>query len=213
METTPIRMILIDDHRQVHEAVALALAEVGDIEMVAQGSNGQDAIALCEEYRPDIVLLDVVMPVMGGLEAAKAIHQRFPDVKILVISSFQDDDSVRSMLTNGAVGYVLKGSLVLDLAETIRTIWRGKSVFSTEITQTLLNPSQTQHRTQRFSLTHRELEILKLMSNGKSNSEIAALLVISLATVKFHVSNILSKLNVNSRVEAVSIAVEQKLVE
>src|SRR5574341_430537 len=114
-----IRVILVDDHRFVHEAVSVALQGVDDIVLVAQGGNGEDALHLCAHYHPDLVLMDVVMPVMNGVEATRLISQKFPAIKILALSSFQDDDSVRAMLGYGAVGYVLKGSIADDLVTTI----------------------------------------------------------------------------------------------
>lgn len=128
-DENPIRVVLIDDHSQMHRIVQAILGAIPDIKLVGQGANGQEGIVLCEQYRPDIVLMDVVMPVMDGIEATKVLHERLPDIKILVLSSFQDHESVYAMLRNGAVGYLTKSSLAQDLAETIRATFHGKMVF------------------------------------------------------------------------------------
>lgn len=181
--------------------------------MVAQGHNGHDAVRLCEQFEPDILLLDIVMPGMNGIDATREIHQRFPHIRILVLSSFQDDDSVRQMLSSGAAGYVVKGSLAADLAETVRLVHGGKAVFSAEITQTLLSvsiPETPAHSD--FGLTGREREILRLVAEGKNNGEVAAQLVISQSTVKFHLVNILAKMQVETRAEAIVLAARHNLL-
>jgi len=122
-----IRVVLADDHLRTHEFVSLLLASVEDIELVGQASNGQEAIDLCERLRPDVILMDVLMPRLNGIEATQIIHQRFPTIKILVLSSFQDDDSVLAMLHGGAIGYVLKGSLTTELISTLRAVQGGRT--------------------------------------------------------------------------------------
>ena len=135
-----IRVVLVDDHAQMHKIVQAILAATSDIKLVGQGANGQEAIVVCEQYQPDIALMDVVIPVMDGIEATKVLHERLPDVKILVLSSFQDHESVYAMLRNGAVGYITKDSLAEDLAETIRATFQGKMVFSSEVGAHLVSP-------------------------------------------------------------------------
>ena len=204
-----IRLMLIDDHRSTHEIVKGILLSSGDIKLVAQGSNGEDALYLCDEVRPDVILMDIVMPGIDGVEATKLIHTKHPEVKILALSSFQDDDSVRQMLQSGAVGYVLKGSLMQDLVNTIRATFRGKAVFSPEITQTLLRSPETKND---FGLTDREKEVLRLLASGMNNNEIGDKLVISVSTVKFHITNILVKMQVETRAEAIVLAAKNDLV-
>jgi two-component system, NarL family, response regulator LiaR len=205
-----IRVILIDDHRFVHETVALALARAEDIVLVAQGGNGQEALQLCQHYKPDLILMDVIMPVMNGVEATRLISEQHPEIKILALSSFQDDDSVRAMMAYGAVGYVLKGSIVNDLVTTIRATQFGKVVFSPEVTATLLTSPKRQ--SQDFGLTQRELEVLRLMAEGLNNGEIAARLTISQSTVKFHIANVIHKLGVDTRTEAIVLAAKNNLI-
>jgi two-component system, NarL family, response regulator LiaR len=205
-----IRILLADDHSKIHRSIAAVIDYIDGMALVAQASNGEEAVQLCREYQPDIVLMDVVMPEMSGIEATYLIRQEFPDTKILALSSFEDEDSVRDMLLAGAVGYLLKNSSIDDLASTIRAAYAGKAVFSPEITQALLQKPESPQ--QDYGLTSRELEILKLMVNGLNNTEIANFLTISPSTAKFHVGHVLSKLGVTSRVEAVALAVSQNLV-
>jgi NarL family two-component system response regulator LiaR len=206
-----IRVILIDDQSNIHKIVATALMVAEDIQLVAHGSNGKDALPLCQQHQPDVVLMDVVMPVMDGIEAATLLHQRYPAIKILVLSSFQDDDTVHSMLANGASGYILKSSLASDLVDTIRTIASGHTVLSAEVADTLLHSASGSPK-QKFGLTHREIEVLRHVAEGLNNGEIAAKLVISQSTVKFHIANILQKMGVDTRPEAIVLASKNNLL-
>jgi two-component system, NarL family, response regulator LiaR len=207
----PIRLILVDDHSKIHQAIRSLLSILDGIELVAQGSSGQEAVDLCDEFEPDVVLMDVIMPQMDGIEATRLIKARHPSIKILALSGFQDEDSVKAMLQAGAVGYVLKDMNIDSIGNSIRTAYEGKSVFSKEVMDTLLQPRSMPQVD--YHLTRQETEVLKLVVRGHSNPEIANTLTISLSTVKFHVSNILQKLKVNNRTEAVSRAKEQKLVD
>lgn len=208
-----MRIILIDDHRHTHELVSLALANAEDMVLVAHGSNGAEALQLCEEHHPDLILLDVMMPVLDGIQTAQIIRQRFPTVKILVLSSFQDDESIHAMLRSGADGYVLKGALSADLANTIRAVQTGNQVFSPQVTEVLRHtPPSGIQTNQTFSLTEREIEVLRLMADGSNNNEIAAALFISVSTVKFHIANILHKMNVQTRAEAIVLAAKNALI-
>jgi NarL family two-component system response regulator LiaR len=206
---TPIRVILVDDHLQIHRLVHVILGATSDIKLVGQGANGQEAIALCEQYQPDIALMDVVMPVLDGIEATKVLHERLPAIKVLVLSSFQDHESVYAMLRNGAVGYLVKSSLAQDLAETIRATFQGKMVFSSEVGAHLVSPPQP---TLNFYLTDRELEVLVLLAEGLTNQQTAQKLSISQSTLKFHMTNIFEKLGVQTRSEALVLAAKNNLI-
>jgi len=207
----PIRVILIDDHTKIHFAIGKLLNEVDNIDLIAQGSSGQEAIDLCQQYQPDVILMDVIMPDLSGIEATQAILKRFPTIKILALSGFMDKDSIQAMLEAGAVGYVLKTSNTDELANTIRTAYGGNTVFSTQVMQTLLSqPTVNPRKT--YGFTRREVDVLSYMVEGLTNSEIAELMTVSVSTVKFHVSNILQKLTVRSRTEAVTRAMEENLV-
>lgn len=204
-----IRVVLVDDHYQIHNAVREILGTTQDINLVGQGANGREGVALCEQYLPDIVLMDVVMPLMDGIEATKVLHERLPDIKILVLSSFQDHESVYTMLRNGAVGYLTKSSLAEDLPETIRATVQGKMVFSSEVGAHLLSPPQP---IENFKLTDRELEVLVLLAEGLTNQQSALKLSISPSTLKFHMSNIYEKLGVQTRSEALVLAAKNNLI-
>jgi len=204
-----IRVVLVDDHLQMHRIVHATLGATSDIKLVGQAANGQEGIALCEQYQPDIVLMDVVMPLMDGIEATKVLHERFPSIKILVLSSFQDHESVYAMLRNGAVGYLIKGSLAQDLAETIRSTVHGRMVFSSEIGAQLVSSPQPAIN---FYLTDRELEVLVLLAEGLTNQQSAQKLSISQSTLKFHMTNIYEKLGVQTRSEALVLAAKNNLI-
>jgi len=205
----PIRVVLVDDHSQMHGIVQAILGTTSDIELVGQGANGQEGIVLCEQYQPDIVLMDVVMPVMDGIEATRVLHESHPEIRILVLSSFQDHESVYTMLRNGAVGYLTKGSLTQDLADTIRATFQGKMVFSGEVGAHLMAPPQPAVN---FHLTDRELEVLVHLAEGLTNQQTAGKLSISQSTLKFHMANIFHKLGVQTRSEALVLAAKNNLI-
>lgn len=207
----PIRVALIDDHAHIHELVTLALASQEDIQLVGRGMDGKEAILLCQSLMPDMVLMDVVMPKMDGVEATRHIRELFPQIKIVVLSSYHDDDSVRTMMDAGAVGYLLKSAIAQDLASMVRSIYRGSSVFSREVADKFLVGSSPAEKHD-FGLTERELEVLRLMSQGLNHAEVAAQLVISQSTVKFHLTNILEKMGVSTRAEAIVLAAKNDLV-
>lgn len=207
----PIRVLLVDDHRHIHQIVMTLLSAVADIELVGQASNGHEALLLCLEHQPDIVLMDIMMPVMDGLETTQRLHQQFSDIKILVLSNFYDDEIVRDLLKEGAVGYILKTALARDLVNTIRIIYLGSTVLSGEIAQLVLHPTELKPQRD-FGLTQRELEVLKLVAEGLNNGEIAQKLIISPSTVKFHITNLCQKMQVQTRVEAIVLAARNNLV-
>ena len=204
-----IRVVLVDDHIQMHRIVHTILGATSDIKLIGQGANGQEGIALCEQYQPDIALMDVIMPVMDGIEATKILRERLPDIKILVLSSFHDHESVYAMLRNGAVGYLTKDSLAQDLTETIRATFQGKMVFSSEVGAQLVSPPQP---TVNFHLTDRELEVLVLLAEGLTNQQSAQKLSISQSTLKYHMTNIFQKLGVQTRSEALVLAARNNLI-
>lgn len=207
----PIRVILVDDHRHVHQAVSVILDTVADIQLVGQGSNGRDAITLCAELHPDLILMDIVMPVMDGVQATQIIHERFPEIRILILSSFQDHDSIHALMHSGASGYVIKNALTQDLIDTIRTTYQGNIVLSPTVAAQLLRPEPA-NTSQRFHLTDRELDVLLLMAAGQTIAQIATELFISQSTVKFHLNNIQTKLGVTTRSEALIVAAKNNLV-
>ena len=205
----PITVMIVDDHEMVRRGACSYLEAQEDISVVAQAGSGEEAVKLAQEVIPDVVLMDLVMPVMDGIEATKVLHERFPAVKILVLSSFQDHESVYAMLRNGAVGYLVKSSLAQDLAETIRATFQGKMVFSSEVGAHLMSPPQPAVN---FHLTDRELEVLVLLAEGLTNQQTAQKLSISQSTLKYHMANIFQKLGVQTRSEALVLAAKNNLI-
>lgn len=204
-----IRVVLVDDQFDIHRIVKEIISTTDDIRLVGQCANGQEAIELCEYVEPDIVLMDVVMPMMDGIEATKALKDLEPDIKILVLSSYQDHENVYAMLQNGAVGYITKSSLAEDLAATIRAAHHGKLVFSSEVAEHLMKAPRPADD---FQLTEREMEVLERMAEGLTNQQAALQLEISQSTLKYHVKNICVKLGVETRSEALVIAAKNNLI-
>lgn len=213
-EQRPIRVMIVDEHAVVRSGLSAFLLAHEDLELVAEASGGAEAVELCATVRPEVVLMDLVMPEMDGATATRLIIERYPETKVLAVTSFKEDDLVRGALQAGAIGYLLKNVGGDELADAIRAAHAGKPTFSPEAAHALINvathvgdPEPADY------LTSREKEILKLMVEGISNPDIADRLVVSRSTVKFHVSNILMKLGAQSRTEAVAMALQQKLVD
>jgi NarL family two-component system response regulator LiaR len=209
---TPIRVLVVDDHRHVHEVITRVLIGISDICIAGQAANGAEAIELCQEVKPDLVLMDVVMPVMDGLQATERIREKYPDLKILVLSSFQDHESVYQLLRGGAVGYITKDALTNDLVNVILTTMQGKAVFSPNVIEKLISPEAAPASAEKFNLTDRELELLVAMADGLTLQQIALKFSIALTTVKYHSANIFRKLGAQNRSEALVVALKNNLI-
>lgn len=208
-----INVLFVDDHEMVRIGVSAYLATQSDIEVIAEAANGKRAIELALELRPDVILMDIVMDEMDGIEATRQIIAAWPEAKILMVTSFIDDDKVYPALEAGATSYVLKTTKASEIARAIRNTHRGESVFEAEVAKKVLTRMRTKHEIALHeTLTMRENEILLLIAQGKTNQEIADQLFIALKTTKVHVSNILSKLEVQDRTQAAIYAHQQKLV-
>ncbi len=211
-EEKPIRVLLVDDHAVVRSGLGAFLMVYDDLELVGEAENGRDALRMVPELNPDVIIMDLVMPEMDGATATRKIREQYPHTQIIALTSFREDTLVQGALQAGAISYLLKNVSADELARAIRAAYAGRSTLSPEAAQVLIHAA-TRPPAPGFDLTERERDVLSLMVKGLSNSEIAAKLVVSSSTVKFHVSNILSKLGVASRTEAVAMALQQHLVD
>ena len=209
--SNPIRVMIVDDHSMVRRGLAAFLKVYPDLELVGEARNGQEAVQVCEQVQPDVILMDLIMPEMDGMTATRTIRERCPHVQVIALTSFQEKELVQQALQAGAIGYLLKNVSATDLAEAIRAACVGRSTLAPEAIQALIQV-ESRGLTQDYDLTPREREVLALLVEGLSNPEIAERLSVSRSTAKAHVSNILSKLGVSNRAEAVALAIQQKLV-
>ncbi|MFA5809907.1 MAG: response regulator transcription factor [Thermoleophilia bacterium] len=207
----PIRVMLVDDHTMVRRGLATFLKVFDDLQLAGEAESGAAAIQLCGEILPDVVLMDMVMPDMDGATATRAICQKYPQVQVIALTSFKEGDLVKNALEAGAIAYLLKDVSADDLVRAIRAAHAGRATLSPEAAQALVETAN-QPPVPSLDLTEREHEVLALMVEGLNNTEIAARLTVSPSTIKSHVSNILSKLGIASRTEAVALALRHKLV-
>ena len=208
-----IRVMLVDDHAVVRSGLSAFLLAFDDLELVGDAADGVEALNLASRVRPDVVLMDLVMPRMDGATATRAIREKFPDTQVIALTSFKEDDLVQDALKAGAIGYLLKNISADELANAIRAAHAGRPTLAPEAAQALIHNARNSDAHQPgFDLTEREREVLSLMVEGLNNTEISDRLIVSRSTVKFHVSNILSKLHVSSRTEAVALALQTNLV-
>ncbi|WP_282920721.1 response regulator transcription factor [Ignavigranum ruoffiae] len=209
-----ISVLLVDDHEMVRLGVSAYLAAQADIEVIAEAENGLMGYHKALELRPDIILMDLVMDVMDGVEATQKILAEWPEAKIIIVTSFIDDEKVYPAMEAGAKSYLLKTSSAQEIAQAIRSTFQGEQVIGPEVSQKMIakQDAENQHHLH-DDLTQREIEVLQLIAQGKSNQEIADELFITLKTVKTHVSNILAKLEVSDRTQATIYAFHHHLVE
>jgi NarL family two-component system response regulator LiaR len=208
-----IQVLLADDHVLVRQGIRQFLEEAGDVEVVAEAGNGAEAIRLVEAHRPDVAVLDIRMPDVTGIEATRRIKERFPEVRVLILTAYDDDPYIFAMLQAGADGYVLKTASADELVDAVRTVYQGESALSPEVTSKVIRqiasskPGGASEQVE--PLTDRELDVLRLAAKGKTNREIGGELGISHRTVQGHLASIYGKLGVNSRTEAVTEALRR----
>lgn len=208
----PIRIVIVDDHEMVRSGLATFLRIKADLELVGEAGSGDEAVRLCERVQPDVVLMDMVMPGLDGAAATRAVREKCPGTRVIALTSFPEEDLVQRALEAGATGYLLKNVGASELADAIRAAKAGKATLAPEAAQALIQRA-TRPAAPGHDLSAREREVLGLMRQGLSNKAIAERLVISPSPADFHVSNILGKLGVTTRTEAVALAVEHHLVD
>jgi len=212
-ESRKIRILITDDHAVVRNGLGSFLMVYEDFELVGEAKNGEQAVKFCDLTPPDIILMDLVMPGMGGAEAIRLIKQKNPQIQILALTSYKEKEQVQSALQAGAIGYLLKDITANELANAIRMAHAGKPTLAPEAVEVLVHASLEPDQLPGHDLSERERDVLALMVEGLNNGQISKRLFISQSTTKSHVSSILSKLNVNSRTEAVSFSLKNKLVK
>jgi len=207
-----IRVLVVDDHTMVRRGLATFLKVFDDLELTGEAASGQAAIQLCAQLQPDVVLMDMVMPDMDGATATRLIRKQSSLIQVIALTSFKEEILVQSALQAGAIGYLLKDVTADELAQAIRAAHAGRATLSPEAAQALVHAA-SQPPAPGLDLTEREHAVLVLMVEGLNNTQIAARLTVSPSTVKSHVSNILSKLGVASRTEAVTLALRNRLID
>ena len=214
--TTPITVMIVDDHRMFREAIRTRLEEEPDMEVVAEASTAEGALEEVERARPTVVSLDIRLPNMSGIEAARLLREKVPDTKVLILTGYDFDQYVRAVARAGIQGYMLKDSPLTDLVNAIREIANGGTVLSPPIASKVIrdfaSPAVGERQSDVWELTVREIEVLEMLHEGLRNAEIGERLSISTRTVEVHVGNIISKLRAHNRTEAVRIALEKSMI-
>jgi NarL family two-component system response regulator LiaR len=211
-DSKSIRVLIADDHAVVRNGLSSFIATCDDFELVGEAKNGEHAVRLSEQYRPDVVLMDLVMPLMDGITATRRIREKHPDTQVIALTSFKEQDQVKEAIQAGAIGYLLKDISADELADAIRRAHAGIPILAPEAVEVLIQFARQPDLRPGDDFTDREFEVLELMVEGARNQEISEHLFVSMATVKSHVGNILSKLGVTSRTEAVAYALKNGLV-
>jgi NarL family two-component system response regulator LiaR len=207
-----IRVLSVDDHEIMRGGIHYLLLAVDDIELVGEAHSGEEALNLCETLQPNVILMDIRMPGMDGIQTTQLIRERYPDIQVLALTSFEEDEMIQQAMQAGAIGYLQKGISVDELADAIRSAQAGKPTLSPQAFSVLVQSSSSQPQEPDFDLSQRELQVLEMLVQGSSNTEISERLVITEATVKFHVSNVLKKLDAINRTEAAALAIQYDLV-
>ena len=207
----PIRVMIVDDHTMVRRGLATILKVFDDLMLAGEAENGVAAITRCGEVLPDVILMDMVMPEMDGAAATRVIREKYPQVQVIALTSFKEGELIKNALEAGAIAYLLKDVSADDLSRAIRAAHAGRATLSPEAAQALVETAN-QPPALGLDLTEREREVLALMVEGLNNTQIAGRLTVSPSTIKSHVSNVLSKLGVASRTEAVTLALRNRIV-
>jgi DNA-binding NarL/FixJ family response regulator len=211
----PIRVLIADDHTVVRDGLAAVLSRRPDITVVGEASNGVEAVEKAAQLHPDVILMDLRMPEMDGAEAMRRIRERDPEVRFLVLTTFDNDEYIFEAIQAGAKGYLLKDASREDLFRAVAAVYRGESLIQPAVASRVLDRfvELSQRTVPGETLSEREIEVLRLMARGAANKEIAAALFISESTVKTHIANIFQKLDVNDRTEAVTTALQKGIIQ
>ncbi|MCJ7537017.1 MAG: response regulator transcription factor [Anaerolineales bacterium] len=214
---SPIRVLLADDHTILREGIRALIEDQGDMEVVGEAENGQATVKMVAQLLPDVVVMDIAMPLLNGLEATRQIRRDFPQVKVLILTMHENEEYIRQVLTAGALGYVLKDAAARDLLGAIRTVYQGEAVLSPAITRLVIEdylrwgdirPEDTTN-----GLTAREREVLQLIAEGYTSKEIAGILSLSVKTVQSHRTNLMNKLDLHDRGELIKYAIQKKIID
>jgi len=208
-----ISVVIVDDHDMVRRGLKALLDSIDELHLVGHASNGVEAVKLCGELQPDVVLMDLVMPKGDGVSAIAELHKQFPSIRIIALSNFQDEELVQNALEAGAISYVLKNVTIDELVKTIRDAYYGKATLAPEVAQILIGKMSNTNDDDKPALSEREREVLQYVAIGLNNKEIAQKLNLSTSTIKNHLSNILESLGASNRAEAVHIGMVNKLIK
>jgi two-component system, NarL family, response regulator LiaR len=207
-----IRLLIADDHTMVRNGLVMFLNSYPDVELVGQVANGQEAVNVGQSLQPDVILMDLLMPEMDGIAATRILRQSNPDIRVIALTSFKEDELIYAAVKAGIVGYLLKDCTADELVSAIRDAHAGKTMITSDVMEAVLRVAENPAARQ-YHLSEREREVLRLVVRGFSNRQIAHDLTLGESTIKFHVSNILSKLGVATRAEAVALAIQHKLIQ
>lgn len=212
-----IRILLADDHTIVREGIRSLLEEESDMTVVGEASDGHSAIRMAFQLKPDVILMDIAMPLLNGLEATRKIKDDLPDIKILILTMHENEEYIRRVLASGAMGYILKDAAARDLLGAIRTVYTGEMILSPAVTRLVIEDylrwGDLQPEKNSTGLSPREREILQLIAEGYTNKQIADILSISIKTVQTHRLNLMRKLDLHDRADLIKYAIQKKIIE
>ena len=215
--TSKIRILLADDHTLLRNGISAILEDEADIIVVGEADNGREAVRLADQLKPNIVLIDIAMPLLNGLEATRQIKHEHPGISVLVLTMYDNEEYFRKMLEVGASGYIIKRAAATELVSAIRAVYNGEAVLSPAITRLLLedylNRDTNNEKDDPNALSSREREVLQLIAEGKTSREIAEILNLSVKTVQSHRTNLMQKLDLHDRGDLIKYAIQKKIIE
>ncbi len=212
-----IRVLLADDHTILREGIRSLLEDEPDMQVIGEAEDGMQAVKLTGQLEPDVVIMDIAMPLLNGLEATRQIRRNYPNVKVLILTMHENEEYIRQVLASGAMGYILKDAAARELLDAIRAVQRGEAILSPAVTRLVIEDylrwGELQPQNDASILSPREREVLQLIAEGYTNKQIAEILSISIKTVQAHRANIMSKLDLHDRGELIKYAIQKKIIE